>query len=52
MVGLGWVLGSSDYYQETWKKNQKTKINQHIILENNRKIKVIENTKPSMDHCH
>ena len=40
MVGLEWVLGTSNYCQEKWKQKQKAKINQHIILENNRKIKV------------
>ena len=40
MVALECVLGSSKYCQETWKQKQKTKIYQHIILDNNRKIKV------------
>ena len=39
MVGLEWVVGSSNYCQQTWKQKQKTKIYQHIILENDRKIK-------------
>ena len=51
MIGLKFVLGFLNYCQETRKHKQKSKINQHIILENNRKKKhIIENIKPTMGH--
>ena len=41
---LEWILGCSNYCQETWK--QKTKINQQTIIINNRKLKNYRKLKP------
>ena len=45
-----WLLKllSRDMNQETWK--QKTKINQQTMTKNNRKVKVVRNITPTMDH--
>ena len=51
MIGLKFVLGFLNFCQKTRKHKQKSKIDQHIILENNRKKKhIIENIKPTMGH--
>ena len=53
---LVWIIGGSNYCQETYKQKRKTKINQQTIIKNNRKIKkkgkvkTMGNITPNMKH--
>ena len=48
---LVWVIGFSNYCQETWKENQPTSNHKNNRkLKNNRKIKAMWNITPIMDH--